>query len=258
MKKIDDPLYLETSKNELIKLLEFVCKNKGKKVFPYQIKNELFPTLAIEEIYTLIYSIKYRRIQPISLTISNGDPRSSHIQYRAGLEEYVWNLKEKEKRKKLHRIVEFLSTQSTNSKQSFDTEEIAKAFIPELTNYEVIRLCETLIANGDVINAPTDQSDSRDVLNIVVSPRTRTVYQNKKYLEEQPAHRVSPIIMSQDNISIIGGSNYGNINQENQSAKIETKKAKEKGLPSWANWLIVIFTVLGAIAAIIGAILLFK
>jgi len=256
MKKNNDPVYLETTKSELIKLLEFVCKNKGKKVFPSQIKNELFPNLDIEEIYTLIYSIKYRHIQPISLTISNGDPRTSHIQYRIGLEEYVWNLKEKEKQIKLHRIVEFLSTQSTNSKQSFDTEEIAKAFSPELTNYEVIRLCETLIANGDVINAPTDQSDSRDVLNVVVSPRTRTVYQNKKYLEEQSGYRISPNIVSHDNISIIGGSNYGNINQENQTVKVETKK--EKGLPSWANWLIVIFTVLGAMAAIIGAIFLFK
>jgi hypothetical protein len=243
---------LKLSQDDLIKILDFVCKNKSQKVTPELIQQYLYPDLGLEEVNKLLTCLIYKRIEPITIVQTGDDV--SHLVYRKGLEECVWNLKEKEKRNRLHRIVEYLSTQSTNSKLSFDTEEVAKAFSPALTNYEAIRLCETLIANGDVINAPTDQSDSRDVLNIIVTPRTRAVYENKKYLEEQVAYRVSPTIVSHDNISIIGGSNYRNISQKNHSVKTVTKT--EKGLPSWANWLIVIATVLGAIAAIIGIFLI--
>ena len=243
---------LKLSQDDLIKILDFVCKYKSQKITPVLIQQYLYPDLELAEVKKLITCLIDKRIEPITIVLTGDD--ISHLDYRKGLEEYVWDLKEKEKRERLHHIVEYLSTQSTNSKQSFDTEEIARAFSPALTNYEAIRLCEKLIANGDVINAPTDQSDTQDVLNIIVTPRTRTVYENKKYLEEQVAYSVSPTIVSHDNISIIGGSNYGNISQKNHSAKIVTKK--EKGLPSWANWLIVIATVLGAIAAIIGIFLI--
>lgn len=249
MKKIDDPLYLETSKNELIKLLEFVCKNKGKKVFPSQIKNELFPNLTIEEIYTLIYSIKYRRIQPISLTISNGDPRSSHIQYRDGLEEYVKNLKKMTKKVKLHRIVEFLSTNYSKEKPSFDSEEIAKAFIPELSINEVNSLCEIIIAKGDVIDGTTDQAYSQNMMIIVVTPRTRSAYQTEKYLQEDELidNPIQQNIYHVNNLSVVGRDNIGKIQQE---VKSESPK-KTNGKPKWLKYFL---WILGALALIFGII----
>jgi hypothetical protein len=180
-----DTRYLESSQNELLKLLEFVCKNRNTKVTPSLLKNELFSDLEMEEIYALVLSIKYRKIKNITLIETIDEPESSYLQYHDGLEEYVFNLKTMIKKLKLHRIVAFLSTEYSSTKQSFDSEEIAKAFNPELSITETNRLCEVLIANEDVINAPTNQSESKGILNLVVTPGTRAVYANKKYLEEE-------------------------------------------------------------------------
>lgn len=180
-----DPKYLENSQTELIRLLDFICKNRDIKVTPAQIKNELFTEMEMEEIFTLFHSIKYRRIQQITLAEVDGFPTESYLEYRVGLENYVFGLKDKVKKGNIHKILEFLCTESKDSKNSFDSEEIAKAFSPELNIYEVNRLCEVLIANGDVLNPKTDQSEAEDVLIILVTSRTRTAYHNKKYLLEE-------------------------------------------------------------------------
>jgi hypothetical protein len=245
----------EIDKDDLIRILDYLSKSKNHRATADSIKNDLFPDMEVDDFKSQFKNSLFVGIEPITVFL-RGNVIDRFI-CRDGLAEYVTNLRKEVKRQRLHKIVEFLCTNATDVKKSFDSEEIAKAFNPELSLYEANKLCEVLIANGDVNNATTDQSDLKDILILVVTSRTRTAYHNKKYLEEdeQIGIPVGQTVFSGDNISIVRGSNFETIKQEDHSTKIGTK---DKGLPTWANWLIVIFTILGSIAAIIAAVYLFK
>ena len=238
------------SQEDLIKILVLVCKNKNNRISPNMLRGT-FPTLDVRNISSFLDEIKILKV-PVQNFSSNRIPS---LKYRHGLEDYIENLKKELKKERLHRIVEFLSTNATQTKREFDTNEIAKAFDPELDIYEVNSLCEIILAKDDAFKIETDQSCAKGILILIVTDKTHLAYQNKRYLKDIDQFDI-PIHQTISARNVIAGNNFGAIIQENQSAKIETRKAK--GLPPWANWLIVIFTVLGAIAAIIGVIFLYK
>jgi hypothetical protein len=137
----------------IIKILEFVCKNKGASGIPAaRIKKDLFPEFDLNKIEHLFNEIEKRRIYQI--TVAKGN--RTYLKYKDGLEDYVKDLKKMTKKEKLHRIVEFLSTEKERlNKDSFNSGQIAKAFTPELDISEVNTLCRILISNRDVRDCTT-------------------------------------------------------------------------------------------------------
>ncbi len=235
----------------IIKILEFVYKNKQiHYISPTVIKAKLFPELELNEIEDLFGGIKNRKVPVISHVFQGS---KHHITYRMGLEDYTKEYKQMRKREKLHRIVEFLSTESERlNKHSFDSGEIVKAFIPELSIYAVNTFCKTIINNGDLIDCTTKDESARKMIAVMVINATHDAYHTKKYLEEDEPI-ILPInqnIVTGDNISMIGGNNYGEVKQEDHQT---IRKPKIKGLPLWAQWIAWIVGIL----LLIGTILLF-
>ena len=94
-----------------------------------------------------------------------------YLKYNPGLEQYIKTLSTMTKNEKLHKIVEFLSTKYSLEKQSFESGEIAKAFIPELSIYEVNDLCGILITKGDVADVTTTESDLKSMVAVSVTTK---------------------------------------------------------------------------------------
>jgi len=88
------------------------------------------------------------------------------------------------KSKKLHRILEFLSTESERQgKSSFNSGEIAKAFDSELSIYEINTLCKILIDNEDVRDATTGDELREKMIAVLIIAATHDAYHTKKYLK---------------------------------------------------------------------------
>lgn len=242
-----DSDYLNVSQDDLIiQILEFVCKNKQlPAINAALIKRDLFPELDKDEIQHLIDVISNKRISQIDTIKGN----HNYLKYRIGLEEYVKNLKKMTKKEKLHKIVEFLSTEYSKEKPSFDSGEIAKAFIPELSINEVNKLCTLLIAYDDVNDGTTDQSYSKNMMVIVVTPRTHSAYQTKKYLEEDEELGIStPIHQNISGRNVIVGDISGTVTQEDNT---KMKATITKGKPNWVNILYWIIGILVGITILI-------
>jgi len=232
------------SQDELIKILEYVCNNKNNKISPNNLRGT-FPSLDVKEITNFLNEMRIQKI-PVHFFKSSRIPS---IQYRDGLEDYVNSLKKMNKKVKLHRIVEFLSTQSSPTKPDFDSGEIAKAFIPELSLNEVNKLCAILIAKDDVMDGTTDQSYAKNMMIVVVTPRTRNAYLSKKYLEEDEQFDmpINQNIFNVHNLSYAGRDINGEIKQEVNP----TLSKKANGKPKWLKW---IFWILTGLAIIVGLI----
>lgn len=236
-----DPNYSDVSQDDLvIQILEFVCKNKHlSAINAALIQRDLFPELDKDEIQHLIDVISNKRIPQLDTIKGN----HNYLKYRIGLEEYVKNLKKMTKKEKLHKIVEFLSTEYSKEKPSFDSGEIAKAFIPELSINEVNKLCALIIANDDGIDGTTDQSYSKNMMVIVVTPRTHSAYKTKKYLEDDEELNIPiPIHQNISGRNIIVGDISGTVTQEdNTSVSTETKR-----IP----WLKVLYWIIGILVGL--------
>lgn len=242
----------EWSQDDLIiKILEFVCNNKELKAIPAPlVQRDLFPFMSENEILHLFAVIKQRDIPQITVVPAN----HLCLKYERGLEQYIKSLDTKTEKEKLHRIVEFLTIESEKQdKKLFESDEIAKAFIPELSIHEVNRLCRKIMNEEDVNDAPTDQAFNRNMLSIVVTPRTRSAYQSNKYLEidEQVNTSINHPIFNVHNLSYVGHDNSGKIEQE---VKSESSK-KVNGKPKWLKVLGWILAVLVAIAVIIEGVI---
>lgn len=242
--------YSKMSQDDLIiKILEFVCKNKDKNVIsPELIQRDLFPDVELNEILHLVSEIQRKNISQVTVI----GKYKVYLQYRMGLEEYIKSLNRMTKKQKLHKIVEFLSTESERlNKGSFNSGEIAKAFVPELDIYEVNSLCEILIDNRDVGDCSSKDTHAKRMIAVLVINKTHTAYHTKKYLEEdeQISIPINQNIVTGDNVII--GDNFGKIKQENNSAV----KPKSNGKPKWLKWLKWILGILVAISIITAFII---
>lgn len=238
--------YPSMSQDDLIiKILEFVCKNKDINAIPAAlIKRDLFPNLEVNDILDLFDVIKHKRISQITIVEGN----HHYLKYRVGLEDYIRNFKQMTKKEKLHRIVEFLSAENDRLKKSgFDSEEISKAFAPELDIYEVNTLCKILISNDDVRDCTTKDESARRMIAVLVINATHDAYHTKKYLEEDEPFNI-PIrqnIVTGDKIII--GDISGNIIQTDNSSI----SAKTNDKPKWLKWTMWVIAILLGISGII-------
>jgi hypothetical protein len=249
-----DTNYLNLSKEDLcIKILDYLCENKSQKITSEKIKGNLFPELELNVISDLFEEIWQWQIQPIHRFKYQHIPS---LKYANGLEDYIKNRKRMIKKQKLHRIVEFLSTEKERQqKSSFDSGEIAKAFNPELSIYEVNSLCETLIANEDVRDVSTSQSHERSMLEVLVTTRTLTAYHTKRYLEEDE-EIIIPIHHNISAKNVIVGDVAGTINQQDNST-ISTGMTNTK--PYWLNkWYWVVTILVGIVTIVMIIINLIK
>lgn len=238
----------EWSEDDLIiKILEFVCKHKDIKAISAQlVQRDLFPELGENEILHLFAVIKQRGISQVTVI----GKYKVYLRYEVGLEQYIKTLNTMTKNEKLHKIVEFLSTSYSPEKQSFESGEIAKAFIPELNIYEINDLCGILIANDDVYDVTTNESDAKSMVAVLVTTKTHNAYHNKRYLNEEEKQFVIPSnqnIFNVHNLSYAGRDINGKIEQE---VKSESSK-KVNGKPKWLKYLL---WILGAFALILGII----
>jgi hypothetical protein len=222
------------SQDDLIKILELVCKNRNTRVTPQLINaNGLFPGLTFDEINELINKTQFEQVPLVVTHLSE----TNYLTYRDGLEEYVEALKKKIKKERLHRIVEFLSTNVSHTKKEFDTCEIAKAFTPELDIYEVNRLCEIIISNDDAIKIETDQSYAKGTLIVIVTQRTHVAYKNKRYLRDDEQFTI-PIHQNISAKYIAVDNNSSNIIHEDNSTI--TNNAKEKPTRLYKLYLMIV------------------
>jgi len=245
-----EPDYLTLSQDDLIiRLLDFVCKNKHRTIINAAlIKRDLFPALDENEILHLIEVIAHKRIPQVEIVTGN----HQYLKYRVGLEDYVKNLKKMTKKEKLHRIIEFLSVESKqHNKQSFDSGEIAKAFIPELDFHEVNTLCKILIGNEDLRNCSTGETLAKGMIDVLVISATYDAYYTKKYLEEdvQSNQPTNQNIVNAYNVVI--GNVSGKVKQDSLSAGSKVYKGK----PRWLKWLFWIIGLLTLVAGIMASIL---
>jgi hypothetical protein len=221
--------YSKMSQDDLIKILDFICKHKDSRVIPSSIKNDLFPDLELNEFNSLLRSLVFMHIEPITIMKAGDD--INYLIYRKGLEDYVKNLKQIEKREKLHRIIEFLSIESEKlNKSSFDSEEIANAFTPKLDIYEVNTLCRMIINQGDLKGWSDKDLSAKGMVGVLVITETHDAYHTKKYLEEEEQFTI-PIkesIITGDNVIV--GNISGDVNQVDHSANPTKVKGK-------VNWL---------------------
>jgi hypothetical protein len=233
------------SQNELIiKILEFVCENKDKNVITAAlVKRDLFPELDENEILHLFDVIKHQGISQILIVEGN----HHYLKYRVGLEDYIKGRKKITKKEKLHRIVEFLSTEKDkHNKSSFNSGEIAKAFSPELNIYEVNSLLEIIINNNDINQYSSKDITASRMLAVSVTNKTHTAYHTKKYLEEDEQFSI-PINQNISGNNVIVGNVSGTAKQEVNTGTT----TKGKGKPKWLKWL---FWILGALVLIAGLI----
>lgn len=245
-----EPDYLNVSQDDLIiRILDFVCKNKHMSIVNAAlIKRDLFPALDENEILHLIEVIANKKIPQIDIVRGN----HLYLKYRVGLEDYVKNLKKMTKKEKLHRIVEFLSVESKrHRKQSFDSGEIAKAFMPELDFHEVNVLCKILIDSGDLRNCSILETLAKGMIDVLVIPATHDAYFTKKYLDEDEQINLpsNQNIVNADNVII--GDVSGKVKQESH---LEGSTAN-KGKPQWLKWLFWILGLLTLTASIIFSLL---
>jgi len=210
--------YLDFSKMSqdeiIIKILEFVCKNKNVNVVtPQLVMRDLFPDLDENDVLHLFAVIKQRKIP--QLIIIEGI--RIYLKYALGLEEYIKSLKKMTKKEKLHRILEFICTENDSTRKSgFDSEEIAKAFIPELDIYEVNTLCKVLLDNGDVKDCTTMDEATKRMVAILVVTATHTAYHIRKYLEEDEQINF-PFNQNISGTNVIVGDISGSVKQETNS-----------------------------------------
>jgi len=240
-----NPEYSKMSQDDLIiKILEFVCKNKDKNVIsPELIQSDLFPDVELNEILHLISEIKRKNISQVTVI---GKYKVS-LQYRMGLEDYVKTLKQMTKNEKLHRIVEFISTENDRTRKSgFDSEEIAKAFTPELDIYEVNTLCKILLNNGDVKDCTTMDETAKRMVAVLVVTDTHNAFHTKKYLQDDEQFTI-PLNQNIIGENIIIGDISGNAKQESSY----TESNKVNGKPKWLKWLLWIIGILVGIGTII-------
>lgn len=236
-----DPDYSDFSQDDLIiQILEFVCKNKHlSAINAALIQRDLFPVLDENEILHLIEVISYKRIQQLDIVKGN----HLYLKYRIGLEDYVKNIKKMTKKEKLHRIVEFLSVESKKlNKSSFVSNEIAKAFNPELSISEVNSLCRIIVDNGDLKSWSDKDLTSIGMLGVIVIVETHDAYHNKKYLEEdeQVSIPFNQNIITGDNI--IMGNVSGTVTQEDNA----TVTTEAKRIP----WLKVLYWIIGILVGL--------
>jgi len=171
---------------------------------------------------------------------------------------YVKTVKPMTKKEKLHRIVEFLSTENDRTKKSgFDSGEIAIAFQPELDIYEVNTLCKILMKDGDVRDCTSkDQSAKREVAVLVINA-THDAYHTKKYLEEdEPIYltRSQNIITGE---SVIVGNVSGDVKQGNKDVIPTNKKIKVDRV-QYIYWIVGILVGITALIMFIKNFLLAK
>jgi hypothetical protein len=234
-----DKDYLNTpewSQDDLIiKILEFVCKNKELKAIPAPlVQRDLFPFMSENEILHLFAVIKQRDISQITIVPAN----HLCLKYERGLEQYIKSLDTMTKNEKLHRIVQFLTIESEKQdKKLFESDEIAKSFIPELSIYEVNRLCQRIIDENDIIDAATDQAFDRNMVSITVTPRTRSAYQSNKYLEIDEDFS-SPMYPNISSKNVIVGNISGPVTQGDNSTKIINKTKGKTTLLNKVYWMI--------------------
>jgi predicted transcriptional regulator len=159
------------------------------------------------------------------------------------------------KKQKLQRIVEFLSTENDRSRKSgFDSEEIAKAFTPELNIYEVNTLCKILLANGDVKDCTTKDESAKRMVAVLVINATHDAYHTNKYLEEgeELSMPINQNIISGHNIIV--GNTSGDIKQGDNSA-ITAKSEEKMNWLKWVYWIVGILVGLTVLIAFIKSIL---
>jgi hypothetical protein len=224
----------------IIKILEFVCKNKNQNVITAAlIQRDLFPELEVNDILDLFDVIQHKRIQQITIVEGN----HKYLKYRVGLEEYVKSLKKMTKNEKLHRILEFICTENDKSRKSgFDSEEIAKAFTPEMNIYEVNALCKILLDNGDAKDCTTKDESAKRMVAILVVNATHNAYHTNKYLEEDEQFSI-PINQNISGTNVIVGDITGYVKQEANSSVITEINEKPK-------WLKTLYWIIGILVGI--------
>lgn len=236
--------------DRIIKILEFVCNNRRiHHITTPTIRSTLFPELELNEIENLFGEIKSKKIPELDYFIEGN---RHYLTHRQGLEEFIIKFKQTIRRKKLHRIVEFLSTEYSIAKQSFDSGEIAKAFNPELSIHEVNILCKTIINNGDLSVCPTKDVLAKGMVEVLVINTTHDAYHTNKYLYEEDEQFNIPLrqnIVTGDNVII--GNISGTVTQEDHSNKL----TKDKGKPKWLEWLKWIIGILILAAGLIASII---
>jgi hypothetical protein len=241
--------YSKLSNTDLIiKILEFVCKRPSIGVSESLINCELFPGLELEKIKVLINEIKLNKNIPI---LVNENKQIQTLKYLNGLEDYVKNFKTMTKKEKLHRILEFITTENDKTRKSgFDSGEIAKAFTPEMNIHEVNALCKILLDNGDVKDYSTLEFLGNKMVAVLVVNATHDAFHTNKYLEEEEQFSI-PIrqnIITGDNLII--GDISGSVKQVDNS----TIPTKDKKRGKWLNWIYWIVGILVGITVLIAFI----
>lgn len=161
---------------------------------------------------------------------------------------YVKTLNPMTKKEKLHRIVEFLSIESNRlNKSSFNSGEIAKAFIPELEIPEINFLCKIIISKEDLRDCTSKDESAQRMIAVLVITATHDAYYNKKYLEEDELFTIP----SRQNI--ITGENVivGNISGDVKQVDNAPMPTKTKEKPKWLKWF---YWILGALVLILSII----
>lgn len=241
----------DLSRDDLVfMILEFVCKYKHKNVItPKMIQAEILPDLSEDDVISLIREMETKSIPGITIV----EGVRPYLRYQIGLEHYVNDKKKMNKKEKLHRIVEFLSTESkTLNQDCFDSEEISVAFSPELNIYEVNALCRIIMENGDLKDCTTGDEARRDMIAVMVISQTHEAFYTRKYLEDvhttftQVNQNIVNVNENKGNVS--SGDIYGELRQEVKSKK---KISRFKDLPIWAQWLGLFVAILGVILMIV-------
>lgn len=232
----------------IIRILEFVCNNKDKKIITAAlVKRDLFPEFDIDQILLLFDTIEKRNI--VQLNVVKGN--HYYLRHRLGLENYVQTLKQMKKKDKLHRLLEYLSIESKQLRKSFDSGELVHAFTPPLDIHEVNALCRILIDNKDVVDSTTKDASSKGMVTVTVINATHDAYHIRKYLEDdEQSQPTQQSYFKADNLIL--GNNYGEINQ-NDHAKVSFKQKKN----NWFKTTKGIIILLAAIVTIVTFILLF-
>lgn len=238
------------SRDELIlNILELVCMNKPHPVNIPLIQRDLFSDLSIDDIIGLF---KEMNGIPGVTVMLNGS--RSFVRYQISLEHYVNDKRKMNKKEKLHRIVEFLSSESkTLNQDCFDSEEISVAFSQKLNIYEVNALCRIIMENGDLKDCTTGDEARKDMIAVMVIPQTHEAFYARKYLEDDtiifPQVNKNIVNINENKGNVSSGDIYGELRQEVKSKK---KISRFKDLPRWAQ--ILAYFILPIILAILTII----
>ena len=190
----------------------------------YKYKNDIFSRHVADEklrglITTMLIEDLISEVTPYSL-IFTLTKKGEKVKRAGGWIKYKNDSMTEDER--VHKLLEFMWT-TNKERYDWDLASLVPAFSNVLNEYEIRRLCQILIENGDARDNRT-----KDGFSIGFIDESKSAFHSKKYLQEARQPTVSITTGDIGTIQKNFGTVHGPMNQSSDSSenKTTTKPAK--------------------------------